>query len=382
MNDLLRNRTILQVTPALNAGGVERTTIEIAQAIVREGGRALVASAGGRLEGALADVGGELIRLAMDAKDWRLITHVGTLARLIRAEGVDLVHARSRAPAWSAYGAARLAKVPFVTTYHGIYNARSGLKRFYNGVMARGDVVIANSHYTADHIRATYQLSDDRLVTIPRGVDLSRFDRAKVDADKRTAMRARWGLTGPDHAIVLPGRLTSWKGQRIAIEAFARAKLSNQARLVLVGDAQGRDGYVDELRGLIKALGLEEHALIHGHEDDMVTVYAASDLVLSASTDPEAFGRVAIEAQAMGVPVIASDHGGARETVEPATGGARVIPGDPDALAAALNLHFSIDQASLAAMSQRVAERAARIYSVKQMQTDTISVYSELIGEK
>lgn len=184
---------ILQVIPELDAGGAERTTIEVAEAVVSAGGRCLVASRGGRLEADLKAVGAELVRLDMKSKNpvviWR---NAGRIADVIETEGVDLVHARSRAPAWSAKWAARRTGKPFVTTYHGTYNAVTGLKRRYNAVMAAGDRVIANSQFIADHVQAEHGVGEDRLRVIPRGVDVKRFDPIAVSPDRARAMRQSW----------------------------------------------------------------------------------------------------------------------------------------------------------------------------------------------
>jgi hypothetical protein len=221
------NLTVLQVTPELNAGGVERTTLEIAEAISRAGGLALVATAGGRLEPDLKTTGGELIRIPAASKNpITLIANAFKLAKVARERHVQIIHARSRAPAWSALLAARMAKVPFVTTYHGIYNAKSPLKAFYNSVMARGDAIIANSEFTREHILTNHDVMPERITAIPRGVDLDVFDPAKISADEIAALRTKWGVQPNQCVVLVPARLTRWKGQMILIEA-ARARCSN-----------------------------------------------------------------------------------------------------------------------------------------------------------
>ncbi|MGC1303646.1 MAG: glycosyltransferase family 4 protein, partial [Caulobacteraceae bacterium] len=313
---------LLQVVPALDAGGVERTTLDVARAVVAAGGRALVASAGGRMEGELALDGAELVRLPMASKNpLTVLQNAGRLERLIGERNVSLVHARSRAPAYSAWIAARRAKVPFVTTYHGVYNARSAPKRLYNRVMARGDRVIANSEFTRDHLLAEHEgIDPDRVVAIPRGVDLARFDPTAVAGDRLVAVRAAWGLSADDArpVLLLAGRLTAWKGQRLLIEAIRRMRAGESGGdllLVLAGDDQGRVGYRAELDAAIAAAELGETVRIVGHCEDMPAAYLAADFALAPSLEPEAFGRTAVEPQAMGRPVLAADHGAARETV-------------------------------------------------------------------
>ncbi|MCC5996340.1 MAG: glycosyltransferase family 4 protein [Oceanicaulis sp.] len=370
---------ILQLIPELDAGGAERTTIEIAEAVTRAGGRCLVASRGGRLEEALAEAGGELIRLDMKSKNpvtlWR---NAARLARVIRAEGVDIVHARSRAPAGSGRRAAQRAGAHFVTTYHGTYSAKSVLKRLYNAVMAGGERVIANSHFIADHVRAEHGVGEDRLRVIPRGVDLAVFDPQAVSPERIAQMRERWGAAPEEAVILLPGRLTRWKGQAFMIETLAGwGGAGRRVRLVCAGDAQGREAYQDELTA--KAQTTAVTLVLPGHEADMAAAYLAADVVACPSLEPEAFGRTAAEAQAMGAPVIAADHGGAREVVADGETGWRAAPGDANAWRAALNEALSLDPKARAALSARARQRAAQLYSKQALQESTLQVYRELL---
>ena len=247
----------------------------MAEAISRAGGLALVASAGGRLEPDLKTAGGELIKLPVQTKNpLTAIANAWKLFTLAKKRGVDVIHARSRAPAWSAFIAARMAGVPFVTTFHGIYNARSSLKRFYNSIMARGDAVIANSEYTREHILEFYDVDPKRIVAIPRGVDLSVFDREKVSANEVAITRGDWGLGTKDDArlvIIAPARLTRWKGQLVLIEAvkMIEARRPGALKVILAGDPQGRLGYVNELNAAINAAGLQEVVALVGHVRQM-----------------------------------------------------------------------------------------------------------------
>jgi glycosyltransferase involved in cell wall biosynthesis len=376
---------VLQVTPALDAGGVERTTIEIAAALARAGFRPLVASAGGRLEPELQAVGGTLIRRPLDSKaPHTIIANAFRLAGIIRTQNVKLVHARSRAPAWSALRAARMTHVPFVTTYHGIYNASNALKRFYNSVMVRGAAVIANSQWTADHIREEYRFKPKRLAVIPRGVDLAQFDPGGIAPDRTAKLRAQWDMRPADVVVLLPGRLTRWKGQRVLIDAMVKLAQENALgnfRAVLIGDAQGRHEYESELQDAITKSNLHARVQIQHHLADMPAAYLASDIVVSASTDPEAFGRVAAEASAMGRPVIATDHGGARETVLRGVSGLLVPPGDAAALASALQQLVAIGPDARDAMGAKGRAHIAARYTVDRMCADTIALYRELLAQ-
>jgi glycosyltransferase involved in cell wall biosynthesis len=375
---------ILQIIPALETGGAERSALDVAAALVREGFAPLVASNGGRMEKELAESGGELIRVNAASKSPRIMLSNALLLRdLIRKRNVKLIHARSRAPAWSALMAANTAGIPFVTTYHGIYNAGNPLKRFYNSVMVRADAVIANSQWTADHILREYRKSPKRLMVIPRGIDPTHFDPASIPPDNTTAMRKAWGVTDDDFVILLPGRLTRWKGQGVLINALAALKSRGElgrVRAILAGDAQGRDDYEKELRGGIEQAGLSDHVLIVGHVSDMPTAYAASDVVVSASTDPEAFGRVAAEASAMAKPVIAADHGGARETVLTNVSGLLVPPGDPEAMASALERIIATPPHGRVNMGMAGRSHIIRNYSRERMCNETIELYRSLIS--
>ena len=379
----MKNRVILQVAPELSAGGVERTVLEVTEAIVAAGGRALLASRGGRLEGEFERLGGELFR--MDAKSRNPLTiriNEGKLRQIIREEKVDLVHARSRAPAWSAYGAARSEGVPFVTTYHGAYSGTSGLKRAYNSVMAKGDLVIANSNWIAAHIRQVHDTPAESIVTIPRGVDLEVFDPRAVPAARVDAIRDSWSLLGDKRlTLFLPGRLTEWKGQGLAIEAFASLAPDERAGMVLVlaGDPQGRDRYIEDLQNRIVALDLENSVRIVPHISDMAAAYLAADIVLAPSIRPEAFGRVAAEAAAMERPVIVSDHGGGRETVIEYETGARVTPGDANALSGALRAMIGLGPTVRASMGAAGRAHVIRHFSKRGLQTATLTVYKRLL---
>jgi glycosyltransferase involved in cell wall biosynthesis len=234
---------VLQVLPALQAGGVERGTVEIACAIVEAGGVALVASAGGRLAVAVERAGGRNILLPLATKSpfgiWR---NAARLEAVIRAEGVAIVHARSRAPAWSAWLAARRTGARFVTTYHGVYNEDLPLKRRYNAVMAKGEIVIAISHFVAGIVQERHGVDPARIRVIHRGADTALFDPDAVKPDRILKLLRAWRLPDGVPVVMLPGRITRWKGQAVLIEALARMA-RRDVMAVLVGDAQGRDAY-------------------------------------------------------------------------------------------------------------------------------------------
>jgi glycosyltransferase involved in cell wall biosynthesis len=366
---------ILQVLPRLVSGGVERGTIEIAEAIARAGYVSLVASAGGPMSDELPRVGAEHVTLPLDRKSpFALWRNAALLAECARERNVVLMHARSRAPAWSALFAARRARCHFVTTYHGAYSEGFPGKRLYNSVMARGERVIAISGFIANLVEDRHLGETDILRIIPRGADLRHFDPALVEPARAAALRAAWGVAADAPLLLLPARLTRWKGQTVLVEAMARVPPPAVAVLVGEGDLRG------ELQRLIAARGLAGRVLLPGHVEDMPTAYAAADVVLHASTKPEAFGRTVVEAGAMARPVIASDLGAPRETVSPPTTGWLVPPGDPAALADTILRALAEPPGRRAAMGAAAREWVLSRFTTEAMQRATLGVYAELLG--
>ncbi len=381
-NPTSRYPTVLQVLPALESGGVERGTLEIAAAVQQAGGRALVASAGGRMEAQLSRWGAEHVTLPLARRTpygiWR---NAAALAEVIQRERVDIVHARSRAPAWAAWLAAGRTGARFVTTYHGAYNENLPLKRQYNAIMARGRLVIAISGFIAELIQQRHGVPPARIRMIPRGVDANIFDPAAVNGDRVPRLMRAWRLEDGQPTIVLPGRLTRWKGQTVLVQALARMK-NREAVAVLVGDDQGRARYAGELMALARRLNIEHRLRIVGNCDDMPAALKLADVVVNASTDPEAFGRVVIEAQAMACPVVATDHGGAVETVIHGVTGWRVRPGDAAELAIRLDSVLAETVDARIDMGRQARAMVRERFTVKAMQDATLDVYREVLAER
>lgn len=380
--------TILQIIPELDTGGAELSTIEIAAAVVRAGGRAIVLSEGGRMADRITASGGELVAFPAATKNpLKQIANAAAIARIARKEGVDLIHARSRAPAWSALAAARRTNVPFVTTYHGIYNEKSRAKKLYNSVMARGDIVIANSRYTADIVKSRYATPDARIQVIYRGVSLEAFDPATVSAERIENLRRRWGIEDHQRIVLHAARLTRWKGQSdvIAATACIRDRVRDCV-FILAGDAQGRDDYRDALLKEIDNAGIADIVRLVGHVDDMPAAFAAAHTAIVASIEPEAFGRAAAEAQAMGCPVISTNIGAPPETVlapprvsAEARTGWLVPPGDLAAYEAALVESLSADDDTRASTGRRARDHVVTTFSTFEMQRATLAVYDRLL---
>lgn len=374
---------MLQVVPRLDMGGVERGTVEIVEAIANAGGRALVATSGGQMAPRVARAGGEVFEMNVATKNVvSLWQNAGLLARLIREEGVDVVHARSRAPAWSALWAARRTGRAFVTTYHGAYNEDLPLKRRYNAVMAMGRPVIAISEFIRELIVERHRVAPERIVVIPRGADISVFSEEAVGHERTVKLAEAWGiLDDPRPVVMLPGRLTRWKGQERLIEAAAllRQRRGEDFLILIVGEG-GEDWYARALEARIRARGLEGQVWLTGGCADMAAAYKLASVVVSASVEPEAFGRVIVEAQAMGRPVIATDHGGARETVRHGETGWLYPPEDVARLAGTLDEALNLDPSERAHMGLAARARIHASYTVAAMQRATISVYEEAAG--
>ncbi len=377
--------TVLQVLPSLEVGGggVERGTIDISLALANAGYGSLVASGGGMLVRELERGGVRHFTLPLMKKNPLAIRrNTDHLVRIIREHGVDIVHARSRAPAWSADSAARRTGAHFVSTFHGTYSGtRNFVKKHYNSIMTRGEKVIAISHFIAEHIRTVYGVEEQRIRVIHRGIDLERFDPRNVSAERVVHFANEWRLPDGVPVVMLPGRLTRWKGQTMMIEALARLG-RHDIRCLLVGSDQGRTGYRRELERLVERKGLSDVVHIADHCADMPAAYMLTDVVVSASSDPEAFGRVIAEAQAMGCPVVATDHGGARETLHPKKTGWLIPPGDAEALADILNLALSLGTGEREALAEMAVANIRKNFSKEKMCERTIAVYEEVMAGK
>lgn len=387
----LTGRTILQVVPELETGGAEITTWEMAEAVVKAGGRALVASEGGSLSTAIEKAGGEIFNLPVASKNpFTMWANVRRLAQLMRDEKVDLIHGRSRAPCWSALFAAKRTDTPFVTTFHSTVHARPRAKVFYNSSLMRGQRVIANSHFTAARIKKVYPSMAQKLRVIPRGCDEVALARSGFSKQSIAAKRRDWGVAQNAFVIMCPARVTHLKGQHVLIEAlgllketFEKKKM--QPTLVLVGSAQGRDDFVAQLRQRAGQLGLAEQLVITGLETNMPSAYAAADLAIVPTIRPEPFGRTCIEAQAASLPVIASDAGGFRETViakaaDAGGSGFLVTPDHAEDLAAAIDEALAMSVSERQKLGENGRANVLENYTRTAMCNRTLQVYKELIG--
>jgi glycosyltransferase involved in cell wall biosynthesis len=367
--------TILQMLPELNVGGVEQGVLDAARGYVARGHRSIVISHGGRLVPQLVAEGS--IHHALPVHRKRIGTALALIpkvARIVRASGVDVIHARSRVPAWIGHYAARKAGVPFVTTVHGYYTPH-----FYSRIMARSDRVIAVSRAVGEYAKASLNADPERVRVIQRGTDPERFD-LHWDAARIAAFRKELGIPEGHAVVAIVGRITRLKGHPVFLEAMARVAQTVPAVCALVvGAAPPRKAaYEAEVRELAERLGLGARSVFTGSRADVPEVLQACDLVVNASIQPESFGRTLMEAMASGVPVVATAHGGALDVVADGVCGHLVPPERPDALADAI---LSILEAPDRGRSLGAAgrERVRREFTVDRMVDETIAVYRELV---
>jgi glycosyltransferase involved in cell wall biosynthesis len=398
VNSTAHRPTILQIIPRLEAGGAERTVVEVCAAITAAGGRAMVAAEPGRMAKDVEAAGGEIVPLKAATKNpAQIIANAGRIAKLVASEGIDLIHARSRAPAWSALMAARHTRVPFVTTYHGAYSEKGAVKRLYNSVMARADRVIANSAFTANLIKSRYGTAPERIALIHRGIDPAAFTGKGIAPERLDRLRAAWGISPETKVILVAARLSPPKGQEVVIDAAGRlglafpagATASASVAVILAGDPQGRETYVRDLEARIAAHRLGGIVKLVGHVSDMPAAYALATVALLPSVTPEGFGRASIEAQASGVPVIATRLGAIPETVRAAPDvapgtetGWLVPPGDADAMAGALAEALALAPADYAALAARAHQNATTHFTLAKLQSQTLAVYDSLLGSR
>lgn len=374
---------IMQIIPELGPGGAEQGCIDIAAELVRAGARAIVVSNGGSRIHELARVGAQHINMPVHSKNpLTMFLNVLRLQRLIRKHKVDIVHARSRAPAWSAWSACKnMHNVHFVTTVHAPYNVGGKTKSRYNSVMTKGERVIAISETVADYLRTHYTFDHSLIRIIPRGIALEKFHPTAVTPDRLITLAREWRLPDGANIVMMPGRITRWKGHHVLIEAISLLQ-RNDVFCLMIGSDQGRSEYREELERSIEAKNLGGRVRIVDHCQDMPAAYMLSTVVVSASTDPEGFGRVPVEAQAMGRPVIATNHGGARETIIPGQTGWLVEPGNAAVLAHAIDEALSLHPTQRALLATRAMGHIADHFTRELMADRTLNVYAELIKNR
>lgn len=381
--DKQENLVVLQVLPELNQGGVELGTIEIASELQKRGIKNFVASAGGRMEGNLERLKVKHFTLPLKTKNiFKMWLNSLRLAKIIKENGITIVHARSRAPAWSAYWAAKKCGVHYMTTFHGTYGlGPHGIKKIYNQVMTFGERVIAISNHIKEHIIKNYGTDESKIRLIARCVNMDNFDVENTSAERMIKFLEDNQIPSDKPLITLIGRLTNWKGQKLLINALNKIK-DLDFHCLLIGDDQGRTKYSDELHDMIEQFGMENRYTFIRHVTDVPAAMLVSDIVLSTSIEPEAFGRIAIEGQAMGRIVIASDIGGSKETVIDGVTGKLFKSGDADDLANAIKWALSLSTEEREKIGTEAVKNVKEHFTKQIMCDKTISVYEEIINQK
>ena len=367
--------TVMQLLPELDGGGVERGTLEMGKYLSNRGHRSLVISAGGRLVPQLVAEGSEHIRMRIGDKSPLSLRFIPQLRRLIRSEQVDILHLRSRMPAWIGYLAWKSLppgeRPRLITTFHGFYSVNA-----YSAIMTKGETIIAVSESIARHIAKNYGKKEN-VKTILRGVDLGLFSPEEIGPERLTALRQQWRLQENVPTLMLPGRITRLKGQDIFLQALS---LLRQPRFqaVLVGGYGEGSSYAMELKNFIDRHGLAGKVSLVGHCGDMATAYLLADIVVSASSrEPEAFGRTSVEAMAMGKPVVATAHGGSLETVIDGENGWLVPPGNAQAMAQAIDAALAMGKETLERIGAQGQKRVRSQLSTETMCEQTLAVYRE-----
>lgn len=381
MDTTNKQPTIMQIIPELGAGGAEQGCIDVAGAIIQAGGKALVVSNGGYRINELERIGAKHISLPVHSKNpLTMISNTWRLKRLIKKHKVDIIHTRSRAPAWSAWRACKNSPCHYMTTCHAPYNINGKAKRFYNSAVAKGEIVIAISNHVEKYLTDNYDIDQKRIRLVHRGIPIDRFHPTTITPERMIDLAKQWRIPDGAYVILLPGRITRWKGHLILIEAMAKLQ-RDDVFCVMIGSDQGRLEYRKELEDDISEKELGAKIRIVDQCTDMPAAYMLSNIVVSASTDPEGFGRVPVEAQAMGKAIIATDHGGAQETIVRGKTGWLIPPSDPEALAIAIDEALSISSTQHAILATRSMAHIAENFTKTIMTEKTLDVYAELLRQ-
>lgn len=374
---------VLQVLPELETGGVETGTIEIACELQKRGIKNFVASQGGRMVHELEKAGIPHLTLPLKSKNiFTMRRNAKKLAQYIKENGINIVHARSRAPAWSAYWAAKAAGVHYMTTFHGTYGlGPCGIKKLYNRVMTYGEKIIAISNHIKNHILQNYKADEKNIRLIHRCADIEKFAPAAVTPERMINKIKEYHIAEDKPVLLLPGRITHWKGQHLLLEALHLMK-NKDYYCIITGDAQGRDKYLNSLKELARKYKLENRVGFFGRYSDVPALMMVSDIILSTAIEPEAFGRISVEGQAMGKIVVASDIGGSLDTIQDGITGKFFKSGDSQSLADALDWALALNDKEKQKISA-AAIKNVREHFTKQIMCDkTIDVYREVVNGK
>ena len=381
------NIKVLQVIPKLGYGGAETGCYDIAHYLSENNCKSFIVTSGGELIKFIDKKKVKLIRLPVNTKNPLLVfLNANLLVGIILFYNISIVHARSRAPAWSCLLATKLTKRKFVTTFHGTYSFSGKFKKFYNSVMVRSDLIIAGSNFIFSHIRENYSKFfklKKKFLVIFRGINVDYFDASsKLESEEKKLLQ-KWEINKEKKIILMPGRLTSWKGQELFIEAINLTKIElgyEAFHVVILGSDQGRNLYKKKLIRLIEQYRLTNQIKFIEHCDDMALAYKVSDIVVSASIEPEAFGRVAVEAQSMEKIIIASDIGGSNETIINEKTGLLFESGDANSLSKKIIQAITMDETLIELIGKEGRKNIIKKFNVEKMCFSTYSEYKRLLN--
>ena len=378
---------VLQVIPRLGYGGAETGCYDLAHYLHEQDCKSYIVTSGGELIKYIDKKKVKLIKLPVQSKNPLLILiNSIALTLLILFLNISIVHARSRAPAWSCYIATKITRRKFVTTFHGTYNFKNSIKKFYNSIMVKSDVLIAGSNFIFSHISENYQKflnSKKKFLVIFRGINTEYFDSDTIKKKDIDKLKATWKIEDNKKIILLPGRLTAWKGQEMFIEAINLFKQSNPELdfvAVILGDDQGRTVFRKKLERLVEQFNLTQNIKFVDNCNVMPVAYYISDVIVSSSIEPEAFGRVSVEAQAMKKPIIASNIGGSKETVIDNKTGLLFESGNPKSLCDKLNEIIKLDTLTLDLMGREGRKNVINRFNIEKMCLNTYSEYKKLLN--
>lgn len=383
--------TILQILPSLTSGGIERGVVEVNNYLVKNGYKSLVLSSGGKMVYQVEQGGGKHITLNVATKNpFKMWKNINKIAKIIKDYDVDVVDVKSRAPAWSAYFACKKTHCPLVSSMHGNYSLSSFpfsfLKKLYNSSMVRGNYVMCVSNYVKDYAFENYKIFRDKFANnkvkiIHRGVDVNVFNPLLEAKERMIRLTQTMNLPDNKSIILLPGRLTEWKGQLYFMDVLAKVKNKNFICLI-VGDSKGHETYRDRLKEKIKQLKLEEYVKLENHVSDMTALYMLSDIVISSSIRGEAFGRVVPEAQAMEKMVVGTAIGGSLETVIDGKTGWLVNPNDTDKFAEIIDMLLNMPLEEKIKIGKTARQHIVDNFTTEKMCEKTVELYEEAIKNR
>ena len=381
-----KNKRILQIIPSMEIGGAERTVLEITAFLKNTNYTSLVLTSGGKLIKDLEKLNIEVVRYPIDKKNPLLIIkNIIELKKLFIEKNIDLIHVRSRAPAWSAIFAARSLKIPIVTTWHGHVSNSSWFKKKYNSIMHKGNALIANSNYTAENINKIYKIDKDKIDIIPRGVNTENFKASNFSDEEKINIKKEWKVFDQNKIILLlPARLTRWKGHEVVIKAIGLLKKEEFFKNIIclfAGNQKGSERYIQNLKEIIASLSLDDKIKLIGQVENMPLAYQVSNIILSPSIQPEPFGRIPIEAQASGKIIISSNAGAVKETIKSGqdSTGFKVKPNNSEELAHQIKLVIKMKDEDLQEIKKRAILNVKNNFSLETMCKKTLEVYNRLL---